>query len=126
MKKVLTFLLLILTLIFLINFEGYSQDSTKIKEYENDKVQLELNFQKAQQTFNDLTAEANRLEGALSYIQTFDSSMQKVKDDSKLLVESYSKTKTKLVEIQIQLYILKGYLEYNSILLQREQEKLKK
>lgn len=120
MKYSLIFLFLLLPII------AFSQDSTYFKGFEADRQQLESSLQKTQQQFTELTTETNRLEGALGYLQTLDSSLQKTKEDYKILVDNYSKAKTKVVEAQIQIYLLKGYLEYNSLLLQREQEKFKK
>lgn len=107
---------LIIAILFLICLPLYGQDSTLIK----DRTDIDKNYQTIQANIQELQISAYQLEGAISYVQTLDTSLDKPKQDYKKLVEEYSKIKTKITELQIQLYILQGYREYNQLLQNRK------
>lgn len=106
-----------IVILFLISLPLYSQqDSTLIK----DRTDIDKNYETIASNLRELQAYSYKLEGAIDYVNTLDTQSVKYKDDYTKLVEEYSKLKSKIVEFQIQLYILQGYREYNELLQQRK------
>lgn len=116
--------LLVLFLAF-VSCISFAQDSTRIKQYQSDKSQIEAELQKIQTEFQKSQTEEKQLEGAMSYNYTLlqgDTTNTMLKSNGEQLYKRYEEVKKKSLDLQTAIIKFYGYLEYNSIIIQREEE----